>query len=278
MEKSNVRKLILHVGAPKCGSTALQSALEIKERNGDLNNIGFTFPLEYARGSTGQGNAGPLFSYLRQRTADNLELAANFLLKQSKSVILSEEMLYWVTHKNILSQFFNQIKSEFQDIVVVTAIREPSEWLLSDYSEHIKKNILNLNFPYHVVEKERNCDWLSHFSKFTGHDNYLKVVACEHKNLFKCITEMLGANNEFLSVNKENLNLNLSLTPAQLEARRICNILEIKEPAKIKQLELIYQDFNLQEENKSLLNYIKKKNEGYVEKIKALKDVFFYEG
>jgi hypothetical protein len=49
-----MKKLIIHAGAPKCGSTALQSVLEIKERNGDLSKIGFTFPLEYSRGSTGE--------------------------------------------------------------------------------------------------------------------------------------------------------------------------------------------------------------------------------
>jgi hypothetical protein len=54
--------------------------------------------------------------------------------------------------------------------------------------------------------------------------------------------------------------------------------LDIKDAEKIKRLELIYQDFNLKEENRSLLKYIDKKNEGYVEKIKALKGVFFYEG
>jgi hypothetical protein len=46
---------------------------------------------------------------------------------------------------------------------------------------------------------------------------------------------------------------------------------------KIQKLEFIYQDFNLKEENKSLLSYIRRKNEDYVEKIKSLKDVFFYE-
>jgi hypothetical protein len=271
-----MKKLILHIGAPKCGSTALQSVLEIKERNGDLNKVGFTFPLEYARGSTGQGNAGPIFQYFRQANVGNLKVASDFLLRQTLSTIISEEMIFGVIDKNKLANLLKEIKNQFHEIVVVIAIRKPSSWLLSDYSEHIKKNVFNQSFPEHVVKRENCCNWLSYFSRFVDHNLDLRIVACDYEKLFDYIAEILGVEREFLSTNDEKVNANFSLTPAQLEAKRICNILEIKDPAKIKQLELIYQDFNLKEENKSFLKYIDEKYEGYVDKIKALKDVFFY--
>ena len=272
-----MKKLIIHAGAPKCGSTALQSVLEIRERNGDLSKIGFTFPLEYSRGSTGEGNAGPLFDYFEAETVDNLALAVNFLLKQNRSTIVSEEMLFAVIDKHKLTKLYNEIKSEFQDMVIVTAIREPSSWLLSDYSQHIKANISNLCFPDHVVKREADYDLLSYFSGLVEHGSNFRLVSCDYKNLFNCVSELLGVDKTFLSANTENINTNPSLTSAQLEATRICNILGVNDMEKIQKLEFIYQDFNLKEENKSLLSYIRKKNEGYVEKIKSLKDVLFYE-
>lgn len=271
-----MKKLIIHVGAPKCGSTALQSVLEIKERNGDLSKIGFTFPLEYSRGSTGEGNAGPLFDYFEAETVDNRALAVIFLLKQSRSTIVSEEMLFAVIDKHKLTKLYNEIKSEFQDMVIVTAIREPSSWLLSDYSQHIKANVSNLSFPDHVVKREADYNLLSYFSGLVEHGSDFRLVSCDYKNLFNCVSELLGVDKTFLSANTENINTNPSLTSAQLEATRICNILGVNDMEKIQKLEFIYQEFNLKEENKSLLSYIRKKNEGYVEKIKSLKDVLFY--
>lgn len=272
-----MKKLIIHAGAPKCGSTALQSVLEIKEKNGDLSKIGFTFPLEYSRGSTGEGNAGTLFDYFQAETVDNLALAVNFLLKQKRSTIVSEEMLFSVIDKHKLTKLYNEIQSEFQDMIVVTAIRELSTWLLSDYSQHIKCNVSNLSFPDHVVKREPYGDWLSYFFRLVQHGSNFRLVSCDYKNLFNCVSELLGVDRKFLSANDEKVNNNFSLTSAQLEAKRICNILGVNDREIIQKIEFIYQDFNLKEENKSLLSYIRKKNEGYVEKIKSLKDVFFYE-
>ncbi|MFM6402342.1 hypothetical protein, partial [Planktothrix sp.] len=259
-----------------CGSTALQSVLEIKERNGDLSKIGFTFPLEYSRG-LGQGNASPLFDYFKAETVDNPALAVNFLMKQNRSTIVSDEMIFSVIDKHKLTKLYNEIKSEFQEMIVVTAIREPSTWLLSDYSQHIKQNVSNLGFPDHVVKREVYCDWLAYFFRLVQHGSNFRLVSCEYKNLFNCVSELLGVDKTFLSANTENINTNPSLTSAQLEATRICNILGVNDMEKIQKLEFIYQDFNLEDEHKPLLSYLKKKNEGYVEKIRYLKDVLLYE-
>jgi hypothetical protein len=279
MEKSNMKKLILHVGAPKCGTSALQSVLEIKEKNGDLGKVGFTFPLDFSRG-LGQGNSGPLFDDLCNPNSPNFDLSCSvsFLIEKNEGVIISDEKLFGIISTNKLNKLCSQIKSKFEDIIIVVAIRKPSDWLLSDYSQHIKQNVSNTSFSDHVVRREPSCNWVSYFSKFIGHGDNFRLVACDYKNLFNCIAEVLGVDRNFLSVDNEKVNLNPSLRPSQLEARRICNILDIKDAEKIKRLELIYQDFNLKEENRSLLKYIDKKNEGYVEKIKALKGVFFYEG
>ncbi|MGC9332431.1 MAG: hypothetical protein ACP5DZ_11250 [Bacteroidales bacterium] len=271
-----MKKLIIHVGAPKCGTSALQSVLEIKERNGDLSKIGFAFPLEYSRG-LGQGNADPLFQELFVQTVNDITLSSNFLLKVNKNIIISEEKLFGIVNKHKLIKLFISLKHEFEEMVIITAIREPSSWLLSDYSQHIKQNKHNISFPEHVVCREVHCNWFSYFLKLVENDGYFRLVACDYKNLFSCVSELLGVDKTFLSVTDEKVNVNFSLTPAQMEAKRICNILGVNDREKIQKLEFIYQDFNLKEENKSLLSYIRKKNEGYVEKIKSLKDVFFYE-
>lgn len=271
-----MKKLIIHVGAPKCGSSALQSILEVNEKNGNLNKVGFTYPLEFSRG-LGQGNADPVFQEFLPQTVNDLTLSSNFLLKENKNIIISDEKLFGIVNKHKLIKLSISLKHEFEDMVIITAIREPSNWLLSDYSQHIKQNIHNISFPDHVVCREVHCNWFSYFLKLVENDGYFRLVACDYKNLFGCVSELLGVNKTFLSVTNEEVNVNFSLTPAQLEARRICSILGINDREKIETLEFVYQDFNLKEDNKSLLSYIRKKNEGYVEKIKSLKDVFFYE-
>ncbi|MEG4027115.1 MULTISPECIES: hypothetical protein [unclassified Microcoleus] len=210
-----MKKLIIHAGAPKCGSTSLQSVLEIKEGNGDLSKIGFTFPLEYSRGLTGEGNANPLFNYFEAETVDNLALAINFGRKQSRrSTIVSQEMLFGLIDKHKLTKLYNEIKSEFEDMVIVTAIREPSSWLLSDYSQKIKSNISNLSFPDHVVKKEADCDWLSYFSRrVVEHGSHFRLVSCDYKNLFNCVSELLGLDKTFLSANPEKI---IQISPGHL--------------------------------------------------------------
>jgi hypothetical protein len=61
---------------------------------------------ENTRTSTGEGNAGLLFDYFKPETVDNLALAVNFLLKQSRSTIVSEEMLFGLIDKHKLTKLY----------------------------------------------------------------------------------------------------------------------------------------------------------------------------
>jgi hypothetical protein len=163
-----MKKLILHVGAPKCGSTSLQSILEFKERDGSLNKAGFTFPLKFSRGGTGEGNGGLVFKYFENPSPSTLTNAVTFLRNQSHSVIISDETFFSVIDGLKLKILLEEIKKDFSRCHIVTAIKEPSSWLISDYSQHIKTNFANNSFPDHVVQREEFCNWSVFFARFSS--------------------------------------------------------------------------------------------------------------
>jgi hypothetical protein len=268
-----MKKLIIHAGAPMCAGYLVRAVLAVKEKNGDLKKLGFTFPLDMNM-NLNQGNSGPLLEDFSLPNS-NWDRSSNFLLEQKENIIISDDKLFRKINSNKLNKLFQAINNKFQEIVIVTAIREPSDWLLSDYAQRIKRGVSDIGFPHHVCSREANCDWLSYFAGLVKNEHHFRLVVCDYQNLSSCISELLGVEQKFLSVNTEILSFNIA-NYARIEAKYIYDLLAMNDNTKLEELEKVYQEYNLEKKNKALLKYIKTKNEGYVEKIKALKDVLFY--
>lgn len=139
-------RLIIHVGAPKTGTTGLQSALysmheALAERSVSYPNVtGLGFGWQAERGIT-CGNGEIALGYDR---AVN-EAAWHNLLKKCAEVptqpvqILSSEMLVGIADKEFFWQHLaNHADAVGKQAVVVVYLRDPFPFFLSAYAQEIK--------------------------------------------------------------------------------------------------------------------------------------------
>ena len=269
-----MKKMILHIGAPKCGSSALQSVLEIKEKEGVLAKYDFTYPLEHSRGF-GHGNANPLYhDFIHFDKVKELPASSAFLNKQTHNVIISDEMLYGITNAKRLNQLLQTMSNVFNEIIVLVAFREPTSWLLSDYSQHIKqrKDYVS-SFVEHIIKREHHCNWNSHYLKiFSNIQPHIKIYATESHNVFNSIN-LLTQIPDIHSCGSIHLNTNPSLSSSVMESQRLMKILNVGGKDIKEKLETFFNDYNISEKYKYLLEYLKLKYENYANDIATNKNI-----
>ena len=120
------RRLLLHIGSPKCGSTYLQQVLR---RNAELlleHGFGYQHP-----GEGHPGNAGDLATI----TAERVETLYDFGVK---TAILSHEDLYGLPKRgDALSSLVGPMQL---DVQLVVFLRPFSEFVFGDYSQFMKQH------------------------------------------------------------------------------------------------------------------------------------------
>ncbi|TCP60230.1 hypothetical protein EV663_11116 [Rhodovulum bhavnagarense] len=120
------RRIILHIGSPKCGSTYLQKVLS---QNAEaLGSVGIRYP---APAATHPGNAGDLQTITRER----LE---SYFAGGIETVVLSHEDLYSLPGRgDALAALAAEDGAEVQ---IVAFLRPFSEFLYGDYSQFMKQH------------------------------------------------------------------------------------------------------------------------------------------
>jgi len=268
------QKLFIHVGAPKCGSSALQSVLEILQKDDELKVYNIIYPLEKSIG-LGRGNAEFLFDDIMENKNFNatLEYLRNF---KSEKIFLSFEKLYGVIAP-ALNELIDMLNKQY-DITILVAVREASSWLLSDFSQYIKQGISNHDFIDHVIKRENVIEWHKYIKVLRQQNKNFNIVVADYKQLFTCVEEILGLPKNLLwntnDKNKNSMNANLSLKADQLEVHRIANHLDLTKE-EIKSLQMILS-YDIKVLHHSLLEYIKRKYEDEYQKIRKINNVYFY--
>lgn len=158
MPVSSRRRLILHVGQPKAGSTAIQNYLEA-QRSALLAH-GILFPKSYfLRRNPFDAERSPghkgLIDVLSK--GDLSELDQELAATSATRVIISIENLF----ADQPEQTFQHIADAFSgwDICLLAVLRHPNRWIVSRYIEEILSNSKwgTLTLPEFV---DRNIDWL----------------------------------------------------------------------------------------------------------------------
>lgn len=122
-----VKKILLHVGAPKCGSTFLQ---EVLRRNADrLSSHGIHYPIV---GDGHPGNASSLRAFdegwIKAKASDGIH-----------TVILSHEDLLF-SSKEADRVHVAKLTAELGiDVSILVFIRPFSQMVFGDYSQHMKQ-------------------------------------------------------------------------------------------------------------------------------------------
>lgn len=269
-----MKRLIIHIGAPKCGSSALQSSLEILERSGSLLKIGTCYPLEYSRGM-GQGNSEFLFNDISSKSED-YSITKQFIQGiEADTVILSDETLFGILFVGI-NNIYKVLHDLFDEIIVLVAIREPSSWLISDYSQYIKQDKSFDDFIKHVVKREKIIDWEIFLKQLNNQCQDVKIHVTDYKKLFDCVEDLLAVDKGFLSnIDNKNVNVNFSIPSEQLEFTRLKKMLSLTQEQSDKlQKNIPIHDFRYT--YWPLIDFIKLKYSEKYKNIAKLEYIHYY--
>ena len=141
------RRIVLHAGLPKTGSSALQVAF-VRNRD-DLESVGVHYPLapsdkNASRGRVTTGNAGAIRSFLNLTdAADTIdEVAAEVdtaLGHRCPVTLFSSEILYF-TRRDRLPRLRALVDERGASLEVAVYVRNVVPWVLSFHNQRIKRH------------------------------------------------------------------------------------------------------------------------------------------
>ena len=230
-------KLILHIGTPKTGTTALQ--LFLRSNEALLNEQGFSYPHlsdTLAGGEVVNGFLLDSCMYLNangQRVPDtNHEIWRSFWnavkreIKQ-KNVIISWEGIALGYHA---SGFFEAVKKEYGNIYVVIYLRRQDQYIESFWNEQVKVRNMRKSAFHEFVKKHKLTykKQLDEICSIIGKEN-LAVRIYERGQLYgehRIISDFLYTIGLDIDYSKCNLpsNVNISLAGNMIEIKRRFNV------------------------------------------------------
>ncbi|MCB2184117.1 MAG: sulfotransferase domain-containing protein [Desulfobulbaceae bacterium] len=187
------KKLFLHIGLPKTGTTAIQENFFLNRKVLERNNIFYpSFPWRHDKQWTKNVDvfahhpiALNLYKPIIQEIGEELFNQVN----QSKCnrVIVSSEAFAFHTKPKDIKNFFDYI---FEEISIIIYLRDPIDLLFSDYIQGIKGNRrLTQTFDIFLKEKlnaQNSIDFDAQIQKwgnFFGHNNITVGFYAKNGNL-----------------------------------------------------------------------------------------------
>lgn len=134
-----MKKLVLHIGNHKTGTSTLQ--LTLKQNEAGLKRQGFSFFQENPDGTISkEGNSSHWVSFENQNpltasVVDGLALAAS---KLPGTVIVSTEELSWLFKKENIQSFHDELLKYFSTIEVICYLRRQDQHAISHYQQACK--------------------------------------------------------------------------------------------------------------------------------------------
>jgi len=152
---ANEKRLVLHVGIPKTGSTALQIAFT--RNRPSLAKMGVHYPAARndaaaMRGRLVSGNGVALLSHMTAEQHDPAvldSLRAEIRDAPAPSVLFSSEALFRSRPERV-RELVDAVRSEDFDVKVVAFVRDLAGHALSSYSEMVKGALLTTTFAEYV--------------------------------------------------------------------------------------------------------------------------------
>jgi hypothetical protein len=163
----SVKQVILHIGSPKCGSTALQLFLYKNRDNLKLQGYDYQFfepnsqDWRISRGFTGGDIWNPIYpkmdgsleaTPLQTQMLKSVFDQATEQLKSCNSLLISNEFLYFMSQQEkfwMMCEDFS--KSAGAKISIVMYLRNPFDFLFSWYSESVKRGFTLNNFSNYLL-------------------------------------------------------------------------------------------------------------------------------
>jgi len=160
------KRLIIHIGMPKTGSTSLQSFLF--DNSDELKELGIFYPKQLHHHNI---KFYPIFldnpfDFIHQRkffSSDDIARKKHDKYKKDwinlfenndyLDFIISSELLYLCTKKQI-SKIYELIEGYFDDVKIICYIREPVSFLRSHIQQGIKAGLIVEEKPENLIIKQ----------------------------------------------------------------------------------------------------------------------------
>lgn len=171
MDKKNSGQLIIHIGTPKTGTSAIQRFLY--ENNNVLKGGGWCYP-DLVADMEAKGIAFPIdegekckngvvgYKFVKgckghciDTKCEEWEIYCGLLISylQNYNVILSEESIWWWNTVDFLSQ----LKKVFPNIKIIVYLRRQDRYIESDWNQRVKRYAYNsLNFKENVAQRQND--------------------------------------------------------------------------------------------------------------------------
>lgn len=225
------RKLILHIGSHKTGSTSLQKFLFKKKR--ELKKIGWNYFSSDPDGCVNvEGNANKWVNFFGKK--NTMEAAVNLglvdeLKKKDGNWIVSAEELSWISDQGHLLELSEKLSDIFNEIMVVVYFRRQDLHLLSHYHQGFRfyessaarfYGRSSTALPKYQEYFDDYLDYNKKFEKWAhafGKDN-LKVGIFEKERLINgdVITDFINKTDLGLDVEDLKINVNESLNKLEI--------------------------------------------------------------
>lgn len=213
-----MKKLYIHAGLPKTGTSFLQASLDYFEKN--KFNKNFYYPIQNIRNYKipTSGNGVAVFDSLILKDKSSLKKIIKDMFKHNKNVFISSETLSNLKREHIV--LLKDVLNELSVMPIsIFFIRNLYEMYLSGYSQTVKRGGESRSFIDNAMERECLLDRPFLFKEL---GDVLVFKYCKNKdnfqNLFNFINLQTGTFKDF-KIKKINNALNIS----QIRFFRILN-------------------------------------------------------
>jgi len=232
------KKLLIHIGTHKTGSTAIQKVLFSNSTLLLENDIDY-LPADciwstghHALGWYMKDSLGPVKEYYKNEEGlDALDSYIKSILNSPAStVILSSETLFTTTNYGSLTKFKKALEDKF-DIEVIIYLRHQSGFLFSWYSELVTASYgkTTSQFNSFIKNPQYPADYISVLDKWSDifGEKHINVHSYEHEsvdsNLIKNFFQRWFPKFEVTKLTMDNGYSHVSLAPEAIEELRSFN-------------------------------------------------------
>ena len=227
-----MKKIFLHIGAGKTGTSALQSHFVLNKQHLEQNNYYYPVAKNELKAKNLKitaGNGIELAQLLMQKdcSTESIEALGLQYIKdaEGKDIIISSEILT-LFRPECAKVFKDIVNKSSYEIIVIYYVRAIADHLLSSYHQQLKRHAYSKKFTPFIRNSKNN--FLGTISKsidiFGGENLIVKNYDVVKENIFLDFMEDILEVENVQDLIVENKNINRSLTGFEVALMRHMNM------------------------------------------------------
>ncbi|WP_141103686.1 hypothetical protein [Cobetia sp. QF-1] len=250
--------LIIHIGSPKAGSSALQSFM-LRSRK-EIEKIGYYYPEHNIDKNGVSGGHSQLWVALREGDVEGakalLETWLNHARKKGLILVVSSES-FFNQSESLAKLFHESLRIPPHVIRIIAFVRAPVDYLLGNHNQGIKRHGQSWSLSSHLAPVLRNSkpsslsggpllQWADAFGDDNCHFLTYQKPAEDTRQIEAVFLEELGVPaSEILALLPERKITNRSYVRSALELKRTLNTVLAKLPPKVgRQIDWALQEYS----------------------------------